>query len=41
MSDRVLVISNGRVVREFGRADATPESVGAAMTAAAGEAEAA
>lgn len=33
MSDRVLVMSGGRVTAEIDRADATPERVGAAMTA--------
>ena len=32
MSDRVLVISGGRIAAEFDRAAATPEAVGAAMT---------
>ncbi len=32
MSDRVLVMRSGRLVAEFGRKDATPEAVGAAMT---------
>jgi rhamnose transport system ATP-binding protein len=31
MSDRVLVMREGRFVAEFARADATPEAVGAAM----------
>ena len=31
MSDRVLVMREGRLVAEFSRADATPEAVGAAM----------
>ena len=31
MSDRVLVMREGRLVAEFARADATPEAVGAAM----------
>jgi rhamnose transport system ATP-binding protein len=31
MSDRVLVMREGRLVAEFNRADATPEAVGAAM----------
>ncbi len=31
MSDRVLVMREGRLVAEFSRADATPERVGAAM----------
>lgn len=33
MSDRMLVMSGGRVTAEIDRADATPERVGAAMTA--------
>lgn len=33
MSDRVLVISGGRITGEIARAEATPERVGAAMTA--------
>lgn len=33
MSDRVLVISGGRLTGEIDRADATPERVGMAMTA--------
>ncbi|CAM5480011.1 Ribose import ATP-binding protein RbsA [Mycolicibacterium aubagnense] len=33
MSDRVLVISGGRITGEIDRADATPERVGMAMTA--------
>jgi rhamnose transport system ATP-binding protein len=33
MSDRVLVVSGGRIVAQFDRAQATPEAVGAAMTA--------
>ncbi len=33
MSDRILVISNGEVTGEIARANATPELVGAAMTA--------
>jgi len=32
MSDRVLVMNSGRIVAEIARKDATPESVGAAMT---------
>jgi ABC-type sugar transport system ATPase subunit len=32
MSDRVLVMSRGRIVGEFDRAHATPDAVGAAMT---------
>ena len=31
MSDRVLVMNNGRIVAEFDRASATPDSVGTAM----------
>jgi len=31
MSDRVLVMREGRLVAEFARADATPEAIGAAM----------
>ena len=31
MSDRVLVMREGRIVAEFSRAEATPEAVGAAM----------
>jgi ABC-type sugar transport system ATPase subunit len=41
MSDRILVMNGGRIVGEIARADATPETVGAAMTLAAREAEAA
>jgi rhamnose transport system ATP-binding protein len=33
MSDRILVMSGGRITAEIDRADATPERVGAAMTA--------
>jgi rhamnose transport system ATP-binding protein len=33
MSDRVLVMSGGRITGEIARAEATPERVGAAMTA--------
>ena len=40
MSDRVLVMNGGRIVAEIDRADATSETVGAAMTLAAREAEA-
>jgi ABC-type sugar transport system ATPase subunit len=36
MSDRVLVMRGGRIVRAFDRAEATPDAVGAAMTAAKG-----
>ena len=32
MADRVLVMSGGRIVAAFERADATPDAVGAAMT---------
>jgi ABC-type sugar transport system ATPase subunit len=32
MSDRVLVMSRGRIVASFDRAEATPDAVGAAMT---------
>ncbi|HEY2112889.1 MAG TPA: sugar ABC transporter ATP-binding protein [Dongiaceae bacterium] len=34
MSDRVLVMRGGRIVQSFERRDATPDAVGAAMTAA-------
>jgi ABC-type sugar transport system ATPase subunit len=34
MSDRVLVMRGGRIVGQFERKDATPDAVGAAMTAA-------
>ena len=34
MSDRVLVMRGGAIVAEFDRAEATPDAVGAAMTAA-------
>ncbi|MDQ7250311.1 sugar ABC transporter ATP-binding protein [Dongia sedimenti] len=34
MSDRVLVMRGGRIVAQFDRKDATPDAVGAAMTAA-------
>jgi ABC-type sugar transport system ATPase subunit len=34
MSDRVLVMRGGRIVRAFDRAEATPDAVGSAMTAA-------
>jgi len=37
MSDRVLVMSRGRMVASFDRAQATPDAVGAAMTRAAQE----
>ena len=33
MSDRMLVMSGGRITGEIERAEATPERVGAAMTA--------
>jgi len=36
MSDRVLVMRGGRIVQSFDRRDATPDAVGAAMTAAKG-----
>jgi rhamnose transport system ATP-binding protein len=36
MSDRVLVMREGRLVAEFARADATPEVVGAAMMGSQG-----
>ena len=36
MSDRVLVMREGRFVAEFVRADATPEGVGAAMMGSGG-----
>jgi ABC-type sugar transport system ATPase subunit len=32
MADRVLVMSGGRIVASFERAEATPDAVGAAMT---------
>ena len=35
MSDRVLVMRGGRIVRSFDRRQATPDAVGAAMTAVA------
>ncbi len=38
MSDRVLVMREGRLVAEFDRAHATPEAVGAAMMGGDGEA---
>jgi rhamnose transport system ATP-binding protein len=41
MSDRVLVMREGRIVAEFDRAAATPEAVGAAMMGGAGEGRAA
>ncbi|HEY8016416.1 MAG TPA: sugar ABC transporter ATP-binding protein [Dongiaceae bacterium] len=40
MSDRVLVMRGGRIVQGFERRDATPDAVGAAMTAAGQVAEA-
>ncbi|HEY4161951.1 MAG TPA: ATP-binding cassette domain-containing protein, partial [Dongiaceae bacterium] len=36
MSDRVLVMRGGRIVQTFDRAEATPDAVGSAMTAAKG-----
>ncbi|MBL8905227.1 MAG: sugar ABC transporter ATP-binding protein [Rhizobiales bacterium] len=41
MSDRILVMNGGRIVAEINRADATQETVGAAMTLAERDAEAA
>jgi ABC-type sugar transport system ATPase subunit len=41
MSDRVLVMNGGRLVAEFARKDSTQEAVGAAMTLAADDREAA
>jgi len=41
MSDRILVINGGRLVTTINRADATPETVGAAMTQASLSGEAA
>lgn len=41
MSDRILVMNSGRIVGEIDRADATSETVGAAMTMAQREVEAA
>jgi ribose transport system ATP-binding protein/rhamnose transport system ATP-binding protein len=38
MRDRVLVMCGGRITEEIVRADATPERVGAAMTAHRAEA---
>ena len=35
MSDRVMVMSGGRVITTFSRAEATPDAVGAAMTSVA------
>jgi hypothetical protein len=40
MSDRVLVMHGGRLTATIGRADATPETVGAAMTRSSMEAAA-
>ena len=39
MSDRVLVMREGRLVAEFDRADATSEAVGAAMMGGTASAE--
>ncbi len=39
MSDRVLVMREGRLVAEFDRADATSETVGAAMMGGTSSAE--
>jgi rhamnose transport system ATP-binding protein len=36
MSDRVLVMREGRLVAEFSRAEATPAAVGAAMMGSQG-----
>jgi rhamnose transport system ATP-binding protein len=41
MSDRVLVMNGGRIVAEFARKDATPETVGGAMTLVRDDKEAA
>ncbi|MBL8893040.1 MAG: sugar ABC transporter ATP-binding protein [Rhizobiales bacterium] len=41
MSDRILVMNSGRIVEEIDRSDATSETVGAAMTMAQREVEAA
>ncbi|MFB2551836.1 sugar ABC transporter ATP-binding protein [Ensifer soli] len=41
MSDRILVMNNGRQVTIIDRADATPETVGSAMTVASDKTEAA
>jgi len=41
MSDRVLVMSGGRIAATFNRAEATPDAVGAAMTRSGDPAEAA
>jgi rhamnose transport system ATP-binding protein len=41
MSDRVLVMNGGRIVAEIDRRNATPETVGAAMTLAQAQEEAA
>ncbi len=37
MSDRVMVMSGGRIIKTFDRAEATPDAVGAAMTSVAAE----
>jgi ribose transport system ATP-binding protein/rhamnose transport system ATP-binding protein len=37
MSDRVLVMRGGRITGSFDRREATPDNVGAAMTAARGK----
>ena len=39
MSDRVLVMREGRLVAEFERADATSEAVGSAMMGGAASVE--
>jgi len=39
MSDRVLVMREGRLVAEFDRAEATSEAVGAAMMGGSSSAE--
>jgi len=39
MSDRVLVMREGRLVAEFARADATSEAVGSAMMGGTSSAE--
>jgi rhamnose transport system ATP-binding protein len=41
MSDRILVMSGGRIVAAFAKEDATPEAVGTAMTASRDKREAA
>jgi ABC-type sugar transport system ATPase subunit len=41
MSDRILVMSGGRIAAAFDRAEATPDAVGAAMTRSGDTAEAA